>query len=170
MLPSDIFVPRLVLLANHVLSAEPVAMQKLQPHAGCCIELKVSVPERFAQSQATLGRWLPQLQAMRLSLTPAGLLEWTPQASVSLTVSLGAPSLTEAWQMLKHRQRPPMQIEGDAQLAEAISWVAQNVRWDVAADLQHWFGMPLAASLGTVRDHLKSTAERWQTGRSQNQR
>ena len=37
--------------------------------------------------------------------------------------------------------------EGNAQLAADINWLLQNVRWDVAADLERLFGPALAHSL-----------------------
>jgi ubiquinone biosynthesis accessory factor UbiJ len=166
MLPLEILLPRLVLLANHVLSQEPHAMAKLQPHAGKCLQLHLPAP-----TLPLLNGWLGQPKPVRLTVTPAGLLELTPAAvEPNLEVTLAWPDAGQAWAMLRKRQRPDMHITGDAQLAEVISWLAQNVRWDVAADLQHWFGMPLTASLGAVRDHLKNTAGRWQAGRSQNKR
>jgi ubiquinone biosynthesis accessory factor UbiJ len=161
---NDFLISRSVLLANHVLSGEPVAMQKLQPHAGRCIELRFDMPQGLAQSP--LSRLLPKPEPLRLSISRAGLLEWTPSAEVALTVTLGVPSLAQAWDMLRHRTRPPMQIEGDAHLAEAVSWVAQNVRWDVAHDVSQWFGTPVAAGVSMVRSRVEQSVARWRQGRS----
>jgi len=166
MLPLEILLPRLVLLANHVLLQEPHAMAKLLPHAGKCLQLHLPAP-----TLPLLNSWLGQPKPVRLTVTPAGLFELAPAAAEpNLEVTLAWPDAGQLMDMLRTRQRPDMHITGDAQFAEAISWLAQHVRWDIAADLQHWFGLPLAASFSSVRDHLKSTAERWQAGRSQNQR
>ncbi len=154
--------PRLVLLANHVLSSEPVAMQKLQAHAGKRLELRFQPP-----TQTLLNSWLPKPEPLLLAVTPAGLLEVAPASSgIDLSVILGVPTLSEAWQMLRQRQRPPLQVEGDAHLAEAVSWVAQNVRWDIAHDLNQWVGVPAAASLDHFRDRLDQTVARWRQSRS----
>lgn len=163
--PSSVFSqmiqPRLVLLANHVLSAEPAAMQKLQAHQGKRLELRFQPP-----AETLLNRWLPKPDPLLLAVTPAGLLELTSESSdMALTVILGVPTLAEAWQMLRQRQRPPLQVEGDAHFAEAVSWIAQNVRWDIAHDLNQWVGLPAAASLGHIRDRLDQTVARWRQSR-----
>ncbi len=159
---SQVIQPRLVLLANHVLSAEPVAMQKLQAHTGKRLELRFQPP-----AETLLNRWLPKPDPVLLTVTPAGLLELASESSdVALTVILGVPTLGEAWQMLRQRQRPPLQVEGDAHLAEAVSWVAQNVRWDIAHDLNQWVGVPATASLGILRDRLDQTVTRWRQSRT----
>ena len=35
---------------------------------------------------------------------------------------------------------PPMSIDGDGALAADVNWIAQNVRWDPAADAERFFG------------------------------
>jgi ubiquinone biosynthesis protein UbiJ len=40
-----------------------------------------------------------------------------------------------------------VQIDGDAQLAADVNWLLQNVRWDVAADLERFFGPTVAQQL-----------------------
>lgn len=162
--PLNLALPRLLLLVNHVLSQEPQAMAKLQPHAGKCLHAHMPTPPL-----PLLERWLGTPAPLRLCITPAGLFELTPPTGEpALEVTLAWPTTDKAWQMLRTRQRPDMQIAGDARLAEAVSWIAQHIRWDVAADLQQWFGMPAAASFDTVREHLMQTAKRWQADRSQN--
>jgi len=37
-------------------------------------------------------------------------------------------------------QRPPVQIEGDVQLAAEIAWLADHLRWDVEEDLARLMG------------------------------
>jgi ubiquinone biosynthesis protein UbiJ len=39
---------------------------------------------------------------------------------------------------------PAVRIEGDAAFAADVSWLLANLRWDVAADLERFFG-PMAA-------------------------
>jgi len=40
-----------------------------------------------------------------------------------------------------------VQIDGDAQLAGEMNWLLQNLRWDVAADLERLFGPMVAQQL-----------------------
>ena len=66
---------RLTLLANHLLSGEAVATEKLRPHAGRTLLLRV----------ANWPSLLPAPPALAWRVTPAGLLEWcgseTPPAA-----------------------------------------------------------------------------------------
>ena len=69
---------RLTLLINHVLSGEPVAMQRLRPHSGKTVEL-------------TLQGWpalLPTPPLLAFFITPAGLLEWCGLQRDALPVSV----------------------------------------------------------------------------------
>jgi ubiquinone biosynthesis protein UbiJ len=156
----------LVLLANHVLSAEPVAMQKLQPHAGQSIELRLSVP-----NDTPLNRWLPKPGPVRLLITPAGLLEWHPSTSghkmpAALHVTVTLPTPMGAWQMVRRSSRLDVHIEGDVRLAEAASWLVQHLRWDIEHDLAKWLGTPLTMGLGAAQGHIRQTFSRWAHGLS----
>ena len=42
---------------------------------------------------------------------------------------------------------PPVEVAGDAQLATDVNWLMQNLRWDLAADLERVFPPPVAAGL-----------------------
>ncbi len=139
---------RLTLLFNHVLASEPAATQRLLPHAG-------------RQLQLELQNWpalLPKPPVLSWRVTPAGLLEWSgavaaaapseasataPELAIRLDASNPAALLARG--LLG--QVPPVQVEGDAQLAGDVNWLIQNVRWDVAADLERLFGPALAQPL-----------------------
>ncbi|MGH8798567.1 MAG: hypothetical protein ACREXI_16020, partial [Caldimonas sp.] len=57
---------RATLLVNHVVSAEPVAMERLRMHRGSTLQVE-------------FGGWpalLPQLPTYAFRITPAGLVEW----------------------------------------------------------------------------------------------
>jgi ubiquinone biosynthesis accessory factor UbiJ len=152
---------RLTLLFNHVLSSEPVATQRLLPHS-----------QRVLQVE--LLNWpslLPRPPVLSWRISPAGLLEWVGAAPAvvatetvhatgvsaaasgacastpDLTVRLDAsnPAALLAQGLLGHV--PPVQVEGDAQLASDVNWIIQNVRWDVAGDLERLFGPGLAQPL-----------------------
>ena len=61
---------RLVLVVNHVLSAEPAAVERLKPHRGRVLRLDLlQVP-----------RLLPTPPPLAFMITPAGLVEWCRSA------------------------------------------------------------------------------------------
>ena len=61
---------------------------------------------------------------------------------------------------------PAVRIDGDAALAGDVNWLLQNLRWDVAADLERLFGPAVAGPLhqlgrmlaGAVRKALEGAA------------
>ena len=121
-------IERLTLLINHVLGREPVAMERLKPHAG-----------RVLLSPALLPPW----PVLAFRVTPAGLLEWcgqeapsTPDLQVRLDASNPALLVLGA---LSGRQ-PAVHVEGDARLAGDVNWLIENLRWDLADDLQRLLG------------------------------
>lgn len=131
---------RLTLVINHVLGSEAVATERLRPHAGRALAL-------------TLEGWprlLPPPPALAWRVTPAGLLDWCGAQGVDapdLAVRLDAsnPALLVARAL--GGEPPALQIDGDAQLAGDVNWLLQNVRWDVAADLERLFGPVVAQQL-----------------------
>jgi ubiquinone biosynthesis protein UbiJ len=150
---------RLTLLLNHVLASEAVATERLRPHASRTVSL-------------TLAGWpalLPPPPALAWRITPAGLLEWCGNAGASsadlaLRIDASNPALLVAQAL--GGETAPVQIEGDAQLAGDVNWLIQNLRWDVAADLDRLFGPAVALQLhqlgravaGGVRAALKGAA------------
>jgi ubiquinone biosynthesis protein UbiJ len=132
---------RLVLVVNHVLAAEPAAVQHLRPHAKSVIRLQL-------QGWPSL---LPPPPTLVWRLTPAGLMEWCgaadPSASADLLITVNAANPMALMARAATGQMPAVDIEGDAQLAADINWLLQNLRWDVAADLERLFGPAVAHSL-----------------------
>lgn len=131
---------RLTLVINHVLGSEAVATERLRPHAGRRIELQFSAWPGL----------LPAPPQMVWRVTPAGLLEWQglePGAAPDLRVQLDAANPAALAARLLAGEPPPLQVEGDAQLAGDINWLSQNLRWDVAADLERLFGPVVAQQL-----------------------
>jgi ubiquinone biosynthesis accessory factor UbiJ len=131
---------RLTLIINHVLNGESVATQRLQRHAGRSLVMKITGWPSLLPPPPTLA-W---------RVTPAGLLEWCGPDSPSdanLTVQLDAPNPALLLAKMLAGDAPPVQIEGDAQLAGDVNWLLQNLRWDVAADLERLFGPTLAQPL-----------------------
>jgi ubiquinone biosynthesis protein UbiJ len=128
---------RLTLALNHVLGSEPVATQRLQPHAG----------RRLAVQWAQWPALLPAPPVLRWRITPAGLLEWeglTPEEPSDLTLTVDASNPAALLLGAATGQAPAVQIDGDAALAAEASWLMQNLRWDLEADLERLFG-PMAA-------------------------
>jgi ubiquinone biosynthesis protein UbiJ len=138
---------RVTLVVNHVLAAEAVATERLRPHAGRTVVVR-------------LAGWpslLPPLPQLRWQVTPAGLLEWQGAAAVqtaqsaptapdlSLEVDASNPALLLA--RAAAGEAPSVQVEGDAQLAGDVNWLMQNLRWDAGADLERLFGPVVAQQL-----------------------
>jgi ubiquinone biosynthesis protein UbiJ len=131
---------RLTLLLNHVLAGEAVAAERLRPHAGRSVSL-------------VLADWpalLPPPPALAWRVTPAGLLEWcglegAQAPDLAVRIDASNPALLVARALVG--EPAPVQIDGDAQLAGDVNWLIQNLRWDLAADIERLFGPVIAQQL-----------------------
>ncbi len=131
---------RLTLVINHVLGSEAVATDRLRPHAGRRIELQFSAWPSL----------LPAPPQLAWRVTPAGLLEWQglhPEGTVDLQIRVDGANPALLMARLMAGEPPALQVDGDAQLAGDINWLSQNLRWDVAADLERFFGPAVAQQL-----------------------
>jgi ubiquinone biosynthesis protein UbiJ len=137
---SDAATARVILLLNHVLQGESVATDRLRPHAGKCIELQVC--------GSPLAGLLPDVFTVRV--TPAGLIEWleAPVQPCDLQVSIDGANPARAVVGALMGERPGIEVSGDALLAADVSWLVDNLRWDVQDDLARIIGDLPAASLG----------------------
>lgn len=140
---------RLTLLANHVLAAEPVATRKLAAHSGRCLRVELE------------GRptWLAALPDPAFRVTPAGLLEWcgadAPQTSdLHLRVAASNPALLLA--QVATGELPKVEVQGDAQFAADLSWLMDNLRWDVQDDLERLIGRAPAFEVARIGRVLAS--------------
>jgi len=127
---------RLTLLLNHVLSGEPAATERLRRHAGRCIGLH-------------LRGWpalLPPPPPIAFEVTPAGLLEWRSDGAAQVDLHVSIEASNPALMALRWLggDAPAMDIQGDAAFAADVHWLADNLRWDLAADLERVVG-PVAA-------------------------
>lgn len=151
--------PRVVLLVNHVLAAEPMAAQRLRPHAGKCIQLQLrDIPPLLS--------WLPS--SLTMAVTAAGLLEWRPVATDrgDLVATLDASNPAQAVADAVAGRRPRLEVAGDAALAADVNWLAEHLRWDLQDDLARLVGdgpamqlvrIATAAAAG-LRDAMRSVA------------
>ena len=157
-------VERLTLLVNHVVSGEAVATERLRVHAGRCVELQLTAWPAL----------LPRPPALAWRITPAGLLEWCgvePEPGADLLVRLDAGNPAALAARLLAGQAPPLQVEGDAQLAGDINWLAENLRWDITADLERFFGPVAAQQLQRLGSALgKALGRAYQTAQGLNER
>ena len=135
-------VSRMVLLINHVLSSEPVATERLLPHAGARIQVQLDGWPTF----------LPPWSQVEFGITPAGLLEWfdplQPSSSEprppTLRIAVDVSRPQSMVSSMLAGQKPVVELTGSAALATDINWVLENVRWDLQDDLSRWLG-PVAA-------------------------
>jgi ubiquinone biosynthesis accessory factor UbiJ len=140
-------IERLVLVINHVLAAEPVAMARLVPHQGRLVALEL-------QQWPTL---LPAPPALKFRITAAGLLEWcglNDEAPADLSVQLNATNPVALFARVLSGEPPPLHVIGHAALASDIQWLVDNLRWDVEADLERLFGPVVAHQLARIGSSL----------------
>lgn len=126
---------QLLLVFNHVIAQEPEAMARLKVYAG-----------RRMMLEGPMGKWL-------LAITPAGLFEEAAaptlgqgaeaemtEIQADLHLKMKMPTPADVGNMLLKGQKPPVDIDGDADLAAVFAWIVENVRWDYAEDLSRIVG------------------------------
>lgn len=134
---------RITLLLNHVIAAEPVATERLRPHAGRSIQLQWTGWPSL----------LPPPPVVAYTVTPAGLLEWcgeAPPPQADLRVSLDASNPLRLAAQWFTGERPAVVIEGDSALATDVSWLIDNLRWDIEDDVARVIGQVPAHELSRV--------------------
>jgi ubiquinone biosynthesis protein UbiJ len=154
----DLWLPavrnRMVLFANHVLTGCPPAVERLRAHAGKTVRVDVT-------------GWpglIPVPPPLSLRITPAGLFEAVEAAAEAgavpdLQVRLDAGDPGKAVANVFKGGLPPMSIEGDGALAADVSWIAQNVRWDPAADAERFFGPTVAEGVSRASAQFAQAGE-----------
>lgn len=132
--------PAFALFVNHLLAQESWAKSKLQKHAGkvACIDL--------------------QLFSLRLQITGDGMLQTVASEAVAdVTIRLQAADLPLIAQNREHAFSY-VKIEGDADFANSISHLSQNLRWEAEEDLSKLFGDVAAVRMVTAAKSLLDTA------------
>jgi ubiquinone biosynthesis protein UbiJ len=153
----DLWLPavrnRMVLFANHVLTGCPPAVERLRAHSGRSVRVDVS-------------GWpglIPVPPPLTLRVTPAGLFEAVETADGAVTpdlnVRIDASEPGKAAGNVFKGGLPPMAIDGDGALAADVNWIAQNVRWDPAADAERFFGPTVAEGVSRASAQLGQAAE-----------
>jgi len=135
---------RLLLLVNHVISREPTAVLRLKAHAG----------RRLTVALMDQPGWLPALPPLRVAVTPAGLFEGDDEPRLDepdLVLRMSMPGPPQLLAALSGGPLPEVHIDGAAAMAADIHWLADNLRWDIEADLAQVVGATparLAMSVG----------------------
>jgi ubiquinone biosynthesis accessory factor UbiJ len=133
---------RVVLLLNHVLQQEPLAVERLLRQKG----------------QIAVIECAPI--AMKLIVTPAGLLDQAaPDAKPDLSLKVLDSNPFSLAQTLLRGEKPRMEISGDVMLAAEVNWLVDHVRWDVEEDLSRIVGdVPahtMMSAISGMKDALK---------------
>lgn len=146
---------RVLLVLNHLLAAEPQAVERLARQQGRTVRVNVPVlPPAF------------QVQSVRI--TPAGLLdEQALEAPADLTITLEDRSPLNVAGTLARGEKPSLRIEGDVQLAADIQWLVDHVRWDAESDLARLIGDEPAHMLGQGARQLFGALRAWTPGRGE---
>ncbi len=149
-LASNAVMQRVLLLVNHVLASEAAATDRLRPHAGRHIRFE-------------LVGWpsvLPLPPTLAFDITPAGLLEWRgdaePPVEADLHIALDASNPALALLQRLTGAKPAIDITGDAQLAADVSWLIDNLRWDIEDDLARVVGQLPARELARIGRFLSA--------------
>ena len=107
---------------NHVLRSAPLAMERLRRHAGRTAAFQVG-PVTLAFTVQTNGEVTAAL----------------PTASRDLTVRI-SPFLLPRLAAREEAAYREIEMQGDAELAHEISFLARNLTWDVEEDLSKLVG------------------------------
>jgi len=119
---------RVVLLLNHVVAAEPQAMERLRGHAGRTLRIELEGWPSILPAPAPIG----------LRVTPPGLVEWLESPGdlpPDLRVAVDAANPALAFARFVAGERPQVRVEGDAAFAADVDWLIANLRWEVQDDL-----------------------------------
>ena len=140
---------RITLLLNHVIAAETIATERLKPHAGRHVQLV----------WAGWPSLLPAPPVVAFAVTPAGLLEWVgaeAPATPELRVSLDASNPARLAGMWLAGERPSINIDGDSAFAADVSWLIDNLRWDIEDDLARIVGQAPARQMARAASTVAS--------------
>lgn len=107
---------------NHVLRSAPLALERLRPHAGRTVEFRIG-PMSFALTIQASGE----------------VLGAVPGAARDLTVRI-SPFLLPRLAAGEEAAFRDLEMLGDMELAQEVSYLARNLTWDVEEDLSKVVG------------------------------
>jgi ubiquinone biosynthesis accessory factor UbiJ len=107
---------------NHVLRSAPLALERLRPHAGRTVDFRVG-PLSVALTVQTTGE----------------VLGAVPGAKRDLTVRI-SPFLLPRLAAGEEAAYRELEMLGDMELAQEVSFLARNLTWDVEEDLSRVVG------------------------------
>ncbi len=117
---------------NHLLKQEPWAREKLLPYAGKTLKLVVSPFD------------------LSLSVTEEGYAELAkPEAEHAVRIELPLSALPQIVMQGRPAAMRQMKLEGDADFAHTVSFLVENLRWEVEEDLSKVVGDALAHRMTT---------------------
>jgi len=129
---------------NHLLAREQWAVTQLKPHAGKMLRIEVE-PFRLAL-RVTAEGLVEQARP-----DPAGSGAGETEESCAARIMLPLSALPLAMQG-RRGILPHVKVEGDAEFANTVSFLAENLRWDAEEDLSQWIGDAAAHRVaGTAR-------------------
>jgi ubiquinone biosynthesis protein UbiJ len=137
---------RLLLLANHIVRAEPQAVERLRLQAGKRLGVQlVDFPFGFPPS-------------ITVEITPAGLFDAVAGEAqvIDLSVSIRADRPLRLLADSLNGSTPRVDLAGDASLASDVNWLAENLRWDVEDDLARLIGAGAASQVAIVASGFAS--------------
>ena len=125
---------RLTLLLNHVLAGEPVAAERLRAHGGRSLQLQLDGWPALAAAAA-------RARVSRHAGGPARMVRRASRRRApDLRLRLDASNPALAMAQWAAGERPRVDVQGDAQFATDLSWLMDNLRWDVQDDLARLVG------------------------------
>ena len=131
----------LVVPLNHLLSDAPWATLRLAQHAGALIGL----------------RGLPW--QLDLQIDAHGLFRAVDKAGRAADVTITLPDdLLARWARDRQAVMSALRLEGQADVAETLAFVARNLRWDAEADLARLVGDIPARRLALIGQGAFETA------------
>ena len=130
------------LFVNHLLAQEHWARSQLQKHSGkvACIDV--------------------QMFSLRLKIAADGFLSAADASAVAnVTIKIQAADLPLIAQN-RERAFSYVKVDGDADLANSISQLGQNLRWEAEEDLSKLFGEIVAQRMVVTTRSLLEAARR----------
>ena len=138
---------RVAQAVNHVIQQNPQAQRRLLAHAGKCVSLYMAGV------------------ALVLEVTSEGGFDPVPHGAQACNPALtleidAAAALAAQWQG-QRLGLSGVRIAGDADFAQAMSWLLGHLRWDAEDDLARWFGEVAAYRMAKAARRISRQGSDW---------